>query len=100
MREHWIKVGCFLTGYNYTILKNCSEVSKKTVKRYTAAMIIMCLLWGMIGYSFANRYLHAPFEASVACSVLFIIVVIQIERQIIMQTHKIITCKYLEELLL
>lgn len=88
MRELWIKVGCFLTGYNYAILKNCSEVSKKTVKRYTAAMIIMCLLWGLIGYSFANRYLHATVEASLACSVIFVIVIIQIERQIIMQTHK------------
>lgn len=88
MRELWIKTGCFLTGYNYAILKNCSEVSKKTVKRYTAAMIIMCLLWGMIGYSFANRYLHASLVISLACSLLFIIVIIQIERQIIMQTHK------------
>jgi hypothetical protein len=88
MHESWIKVGCFLTGYNYDILKNCSEVSKKTVKRYTAAMIIMCLLWGLIGYSFANRYLHATLETSLACSVLFVIVIIQIERQIIMQTHK------------
>lgn len=88
MREYWLKVGCFLTGYNYHILKNCSEVSKKTVKRYTAAMIIMCLLWGLIGYSFANRYLHASSLVSSLSAALFIIVIIQIERQIIMQTHK------------
>ncbi|MBL0881805.1 MAG: DUF4407 domain-containing protein [Chitinophagaceae bacterium] len=88
IRESWIKIGCFLTGYNYFILKNCSEVSKKSVKKYTAAMIIMCLLWGIIGYSFANRYLHASASTSMACSLVFIIVIIQIERQIIMQTHK------------
>lgn len=88
MRESWIKIGCFLTGYNYYILKNCSEVSKKSVKKYTAAMIIMCLLWGIIGYSFASRYLHAGPFISIACSLVFIIVIIQIERQIIMQTHK------------
>jgi len=88
MRELWIKVGCFLTGYNYGILKNCSEVSKKAVKKYTAAMIIMCLLWGIIGYSFASRYLHAGPDISIACSLVFVIVIIQIERQIIMQTHK------------
>lgn len=88
MRDTWIKIGCFLTGYNYSILKNCSEISKKTVKRYTAAMIIMCLLWGLIGYSFANRYLHASLKTSLGSSLLFIIVIIQIERQIIMQTHK------------
>lgn len=88
MRELWIKTGCFLTGYNYGILKNCSEVSKKAVKKYTAAMIIMCLLWGIIGYSFASRYLHAGADISIACSLVFVIVIIQIERQIIMQTHK------------
>ncbi len=88
MRELWIKIGCFLTGYNYTILKNCSEVSKKAVKKYTAAMVIMCLLWGIIGFSFASRYLHAGLEVSIASSLVFIIIIIQIERQIIMQTHK------------
>ncbi len=88
MRESWIRLGCFLTGYNYYILKNCSEVSKKSVKKYTAAMIIMCLLWGIIGFSFASRYLHAGPVISIGCSLVFIIVIIQIERQIIMQTHK------------
>lgn len=88
MRHLWIKIGCFLTGYNYTILNNCSEVSKKAVKKYTAAMIIMCLLWGIIGFSFASRYLHAGLEISIACSLVFVIIIIQIERQIIMQTHK------------
>lgn len=88
MRELWIKTGCFLTGYNYQILKNCSEVAKKTVKKYTAAMIIMCLLWGLIGYSFASRYLHSSTASSLAASLLFILVIIQIERQVIMQTTK------------
>lgn len=84
----WLKAGCFITGYNYTVLKNCSEVAKKTVKKYTAAMIIMCLLWGLIGYAFADRYLHSSLRASIASALLFILVVIQIERQIIMQTTK------------
>lgn len=87
-RDLWIRIGCFLTGYNYDILKNCSEVSKKAVKKYTAAMVIMCLLWGIIGFSFANRYLHASPETSIVCSLVFVIIIIQIERQIIMQTHK------------
>lgn len=84
----WLKAGCFITGYNYSILKNCSEVAKKTVKKYTAAMVIMCLLWGLIGYSFANRYLHSSPSTSLASALLFILVIIQIERQIIMQTMK------------
>ncbi|RYF90941.1 MAG: DUF4407 domain-containing protein, partial [Chitinophagaceae bacterium] len=82
----WIKAGCFITGYNYSVLKNCSEVAKKTLKKYTAAMIIMCLLWGLIGFSFADRYMHSSIWTSIASALLFILVVIQIERQIIMQT--------------
>lgn len=84
----WLRIGCFITGYNYSILKNCSEVAKKTVKKYTAAMIIMCLLWGLIGFSFASRYLHASTLTSMMSALLFILVIIQIERQIIMQTIK------------
>lgn len=84
----WIKAGCFVTGYNYSVLKNCSEVAKKTVKKYTAAMIIMCLIWGLIGFSFADRYLHASLWASIASALLFMLLIIQIERQIIMQTVK------------
>lgn len=88
MRDLWIKAGCFLTGYNYAILKNCSEVAKKAVKKYTAAMIIMCLLWGLIGYSFSSRYLYSNLATSLGAALLFILVIIQIERQIIMQTTK------------
>jgi hypothetical protein len=84
----WLKAGCFITGYNYSVLKNCSEVAKKTVKKYTAAMVIMCLLWGLIGYSFADRYLHSTPSTSLASALLFILVIIQIERQIIMQTTR------------
>lgn len=84
----WLKAGCFVTGYNYGILKNCSEVAKKTVKKYTAAMIIMCLLWALIGYSFADRYLHASWPGSTIAALLFILVVIQVERQIILQNGK------------
>lgn len=84
----WLKVGCFVTGYNHAVLKNCSEVAKKTVKKYTAAMIIMCLLWALIGYSFAERYLHASWWGSIVAALLFIVVVIQIERQIILQNGK------------
>ncbi len=88
MRNAWLKFGCFLTGYNYNILSQCSEVARKTVKRYTAALIIMCILWGLIGFSFADRYLHAGPLMSACAALVFTFIIIQIERQIIMQTHK------------
>ena len=58
MKNWWIRFGCFLTGYNYSIVRNSSEVAAKTVKRYTSAMLIVCILWAFIGYCFTRRYLH------------------------------------------
>lgn len=84
MKNIWVRFGCFLTGYNYAIVQNCSEISVKTVKRYTSALLIVCLLWAFIGYSFTSRYLTGGIIASISGSIIFIIIIIQIERQIIL----------------
>lgn len=80
----WIKLGCFLTGWNYNILRNCTEASNKALKKYTASLIILIIIWGGIGYSFADRYVGAPWWGSVISAFIFIVVIIQIERQIIL----------------
>jgi hypothetical protein len=88
MRNLWIRFGCFLTGYNYAIVRNSSEVAAKAVKRYTSAMIIVCILWAFVGYTFANRYLAAGLWGSIAGAVIAVIIIVQIERQIILSvTH-------------
>ncbi len=87
MDNYWIRFGCFLTGYNYGILKNSSEVSSKAVKRYTSALIIVCIFWSFIGYYFSNRYLHSGTGASLIGSFVFVVIVIQIERQIILSIN-------------
>jgi hypothetical protein len=87
MSNWWIKFGCFLTGYNYRIVKNCSEIAAKAVKRYTSALLIVCLLWSFIGYSFTERYLSGSVPASLGGAILFVIIVIQIERQIILSVN-------------
>lgn len=84
MGNLWVKFGCFLTGYNYTIIRNCSEAAAKSVKRYTAALTIVCLLWAFIGYSFTNRYLHGGLYGSIIGAIIFVVIIIQIERQIIL----------------
>ncbi len=80
----WIKFGCFLTGWNSSILSQCSEASYKHLKKYTSALLILILLWGFTGFCFAQRYVHAPLWGCIASSLIFIIVIIQIERQIIL----------------
>lgn len=84
----WIKFGCFLTGWNSAILSQCSEASFKHLKKYTAALLILIILWGFTGYCFAERYVGAPWWGCVISSIIFVVIVIQIERQIILTVGK------------
>lgn len=84
MTNWWLRFGCFLTGFNYAIVRNSSEISAKAVKRYTSAMLIVCILWSFIGYTFTKRYVHGGTWGSVAGAVVFVLIIIQIERQIIL----------------
>lgn len=87
MRNWWIRFGCFLTGYNYGIVRNSSEVAAKAVKRYTSALLIVCILWSFIGYSFTNRYVHGGPWGSIVGAIIFVVIIIQIERQIILSIN-------------
>ncbi|MDR2408165.1 MAG: DUF4407 domain-containing protein [Bacteroidales bacterium] len=80
----WIRIGCFLTGWNRRILESCSEASYKHLKKYTAALTILIILWAFTGYCFADRYIQASWWGCAISSFIFVVVVIQIERQIIL----------------
>jgi hypothetical protein len=84
MKNWWIRFGCFLTGYNYNIVRNCSEISAKAVKRYTSAVLIVCILWSFIGFKFTNQYLQQGIVGSSIGAIIFVVIIIQIERQIIL----------------
>jgi hypothetical protein len=84
MKNWWLRFGCFLIGYNYNIIRNCSEISAKAVKRYTAAVLIVCILWSFIGFKFTNQYLQQGIVGSVIGAIIFVVIIIQIERQIIL----------------
>ncbi len=86
MKDWWLKFGCFLTGFNYNLVKNSSEQSSKNVKKYTSAMLLITLVWFFIGYSFATRYLHFGMVGGLAGALLMCFVIIQIERIIILST--------------
>lgn len=88
MKDLWLKIGCYITGYNYALIKNSSEASAKTVKKFLSAILIVSILWGFIGYNFAQRYLHSGITGSILVSLVMIIIVIQIERQIILTVGK------------
>ncbi len=88
MKDLWLKTGCFITGYNYGIVKNSSELSAKAVRKYLSAILIVSILWGFIGYSFAHRYLHTGIAGSIIAALVMIVIVIQIERQIILSVGR------------
>ena len=87
MRNLWIRFGCFLTGYNYNILRGCSEAAFKAVKKYTAAMLIVCILWFFIGFTFAQRYLASSIAGCVAAGIIAVIIIVQVEKQIILSIN-------------
>lgn len=80
----WIKFGCFITGYNYRLLQESGEASKKSLKKYTAALLIISIIWASNGFNFARRYLDAGIIGSIISAIIMVVVVIQIERQIIL----------------
>lgn len=87
MSKPWIRLGCYLTGYNYRIVSASSEITAKAVKRYTSAILIVCLLWSFIGYMFTKRYLFGTAIDGVIGATVMVLIVIQIERQIILSVH-------------
>jgi hypothetical protein len=87
MKNIWIRFGCFLTGYNYNILRSCSEAAFKAVKKYTAAMLIVCILWFFIGFTFAQRYLSSHLAGCILAGVIAVIIIVQVEKQIILSLN-------------
>lgn len=84
----WIKLGCILTGWNYDVLAQCSEASRSHLSKYTSALLILILIWGVTGFCFAQRYIGLPWWGCIMISLFFITIVIMIERQIILTIGK------------
>jgi len=83
-----LKIGCFLSGRNYYLVKQSSEASTKSVKKFLAAILIVSILWGFIGYSFTQRYVQGGTWASLAVAAILVFIVIHIERQIILSVGR------------
>ena len=84
----WTKFGCKLTGWSSEVLAQCSEASRCQLSKYTSALLILILIWGVTGFCFAQRYIGLPIWACGFVSLFFITIVIMIERQIILTNEK------------
>lgn len=83
------KIGCILIGWNNDILKECGEASIRQYHKLLSAICIMMILWGTIGFCFADRYLNIynwPLKIGVA--IVFMVIVLCVERVIILTVGK------------
>lgn len=83
----WIKLGCKLTGWSSSVLSQCSEASKIQLSKYTSALLILMIVWSITGFCFAQRYIGLPIWGCILVSLVFVTIVVMIERQILLALH-------------
>ena len=82
-------IGCVLIGWDKNILKECGEASHRQFRKLISAICIMMVLWGTIGYCFADRYINIESCALKLCvSLAFMFIVLCVERVIILTVGK------------
>lgn len=78
-------IGCALIGWDKNILKECGEASHRQFRKLISAICIMMVLWGTIGYCFADRYINIESCLLKLCvSMAFMFIVLCVERVIIL----------------
>jgi hypothetical protein len=88
MKDLWLKISCFLTGYNYDLIKNSSWISKAIVLKNMSALLCTCLIWAIVGFIVGKRFLTFAIPGCLLSSGCLLFIAIQIERQIIMSSSK------------
>ena len=82
-------IGCFLIGWDKNILNECGEASYRQCRKLLSAICIMMILWGTIGYCFADRYVNINSCILKICvSIAFMFIVLCVERVIILTVGK------------
>lgn len=82
-------IGCFLIGWDKNILKECGEASYRQFRKLISAICIMMVMWGTIGFCFADRYIGIESTVLKTCvSLAFMFIVLCVERVIILTVGK------------
>ena len=93
-------MGCFLIGWDKDILNECGEASYRQFRKLISAICIMMVLWGTIGYCFADRYINIESCALKICvSIAFMFIVLCVERVIILTVGKACLMSFMRVLL-
>lgn len=84
-----LNMGCFLIGWDKNILSECGEASFRQFRKLLSAICIMMVLWGTIGYCFADRYINIESCVLKLCmAIAFMFIVLCVERVIILTVGK------------
>ena len=82
-------MGCLLIGWDKDILKECGEASHRQYRKLLSALCIMMLLWGTIGYCFADRYINIESTLfKIVVTIAFMLIILCVERVIILTVGK------------
>lgn len=82
-------MGCLLIGWDKDILKECGEASHRHYRKLLSALCIMMLLWGTIGYCFADRYINIESTLfKIVVTIAFMLIILCVERVIILTVGK------------
>lgn len=74
-----------LIGWNKNILSECGEASHRQFRKLLSAIFIMMILWGTIGYCFADRYINVEsLTMKITVAIFFMAIVLCVERVIIL----------------
>jgi Domain of unknown function (DUF4407) len=83
------KIGCYLIGWEPSILAQCGEASKRQFRKLLSALFIMMVIWCVIGYCFAERYIGIEnLLGKIGVAVAFSAIILCIERVIILTVGK------------
>lgn len=79
------KIGCQIIGWDAQILSTCGEASKRQFRKLLSAIPIMMILWGTIGFCFADDYLGIDnIFGKLGIALAFMLIILCIERVIIL----------------
>ena len=82
-------MGCLLIGWDKDILKECGEASHRQYRKLLSALCIMMMLWGTIGYCFADRYINIESTLfKIVVTIAFMFIILCVERVIILTVGK------------
>ena len=88
LKSIWTKLKCLLIGFDYDLISDSSIKSKKLLTQYFSAILIIIIIWFFIGFQLVREYIDPDsFWLSLTMGVIFVVIIVMVERQIILSSN-------------